>query len=143
MESFYTLLKIGLILYLGCFTYLLYQLLFFHQKRFLFIKTILFFFGIAVCMIEAMNRYHIVLFYAYVIFYLIGIYLSKKFLKKSIMKYNHQFNTLLTPLKNYTILCLKIITIPPLIKFIKEKWRLHQEYKLHPNHRPKSIYELF
>lgn len=143
MESFYTLLKIGLILYFGCFTYLLYQILFYHQKRFLFLKTILFFFGIAVCMIQAINRYHIVLFYAYFLFYLLGIYLSRKLFRTSILKKNKELSTLIQPLKKWALKVLKIITIPPFTNAMKAKIKLRKEYQLYPNHKPKSIYELF
>lgn len=143
MTSFYTLLKIILILYLGCFTYLLYQLLFYHQKRFLFIKTILFFYIMAICIIQAMNKYHILLFYTYFIFYLLGIYLAWKYLKPLIMKRNIEFNQILKPLKKQSLILLKIITIPPFTKNIKAKIKLHKEYQIYPNHRPKSIYELF
>lgn len=143
MESFYTLLKICLILYFGCFTYLLYQILFYRQKRFLFIKTILFFFCIAVCMIHAINKYHILLFYAYMLFYLLGIYLSRKYLKNMIQKRNKETDILIKPLKKWSLIIFKIITIPPFTKYIKEKRRLHKEYRLYPNHRPKTIYDLF
>ncbi len=143
MESFFTLLKILLILYLGCFTYLLYQILFYHQKRFLFIKTVCFFLGIAILMIKTMNRYHIILFYTYFIFYLLGIYLSRKFLKNNIMKINQEIKRNLIPVQKFCIKLLKIISIPPIVYYIKEQNQKRKYYKLHPNQKPKTPYELF
>ena len=143
MESFYNLLRIFLMLYLGCFTYCLYQLLFYHQKRFLFIKTLVFFFVIAVIIIQAANKYEVKLFQAFILFYLLGILLSKKYLFKITNKQNQEFKMVLNPLKKIAKTVLKIICIPPLIKRLKEKHSLRKYYRLHPNLKPKSIYELF
>ncbi len=143
MESFYTLLKIILILYLGCFTYLLYQMLFYHQKRFLFLKTICFFFCMAVLMIQAMNHYHIILFYTYFIFYLLGIYLTRKFLKNNIMKINQELKKNLKPIQKYCCKLFKTISIPPVVYYLKEQNQKRKYYKLHPDKKPKTPYELF
>ena len=143
MVSFYNLLRVILMLYLGCFTYALYQLLFYHQKRFLFIKTIIFFFIIAILIIKASNKYDVILFHVYIIFYLIGILLAKKYLAKIVKRNNQEFNIILTPLKKLMRIVLKIICIPPIIKKIKEKRMQYKYYKLHPHLKPKSIYELF
>ena len=143
MISFYNLLKVVLLLYLGIFTYILYQLLFYHQKRFLFIKTILFFSCLAVLIIKASNRYHIALFHVYLIFYFVGIYLGKNFFHNSLKNYNFRFTNLIKPLKAKSIHFLKWLLIPPLVHKIKEKRKLKKYYKLHPNLKPKSIYELF
>lgn len=143
MTSFYNLLRIFLMLYLGLFTYSLYQLLFFHQKRFLFIKTILFFFCIAILVIKIDNKYDVFLFHAYIFFYLAGILLSKKYLGKIIKKQNKEVNLLLSPFKKICYTFLKICCIPPFIYLIKKQIRLHKYYQLHPHLKPKSIYELY
>lgn len=143
MESLNNLLKVLLFIYLGIFSYLLYQMLFYHQKRFLFIKTILYFFGLAIIIINVMNKHHIILFTALAFCYLSGIYLGKKFFKEIIIKKNYDFSLLIKPLNKLLLKILKIITIPPLANYMKEKRKLHKYYKLHPNLKPKSPYELF
>lgn len=143
MESLRNLLKILLVLYLGFFSYILYQILFFHQKRFLFIKTILYFSFLAGIIIHVSNRYSIPIFHIYILFYLLGIYLSKLAFSKLLKKHNKEFNTILIPFKKITLKVLKIISIPPFIYWIKEKLRLRKYYKRHPNEKPKTIYELF
>ena len=115
MISLYNLLRIILVLYLGVFSYILYQFLFFHQKRFLFTKTILYFFVLAALIIKASNKYDISIFHIYILFYFLGLYLAKKGLSKYIKKHNTEFNSLLKPIKKYGYILLKIITIPPFI----------------------------
>lgn len=143
MESFYNLLRIILMLYLGCFTYTLYQILFYYQKRFLFLKTISFFYVLAVIIIRAMNKYSLENLTIYLVFYFIGLLLTRKYLAKEILKRNRFFKQLLLPLKTFTIRLLKIITIPPLFKLLKKKLKLAIYYKKNPHLRPLSIYELF
>ncbi len=143
MESIQNLIKIGIVLYLGFFSYILYQILFYHQKRLLFLKTILFFFFLASLLIHVSNQYNIPIFHVYILFYLFGIYLARKLFSKLIQKHNKELNTLLIPLKKGTIRVLKIISIPPFIYWIQEKRKLHKFYKEHPNKKPKSRYELF
>lgn len=60
-----------------------------------------------------------------------------------IQKRNKETDLLIAPLKKWSIKLLKIATIPPFTKWIKEKRKLYKEYRLYPNHRPKTIYELF
>ena len=43
MKSLYELIYLLLYFYLGMFTFISYTLLFYHQKRFLFIKNIIYF----------------------------------------------------------------------------------------------------
>lgn len=143
MVSFYNLLRVFLLLYLGAFTYILYQLLFYHQKRFLFLKTILFFFGLAALLIHAANKYHIALFHVYLIFYLLGIWGGKKLFSKEIRKKNIEFETILNPIKKYFFKILKLISIPPIFTILKRKRKERKYYRLHPHLKPKSIYELF
>lgn len=143
MVSFYNLLRVLLLLYLGIFTYILYQLLFYHQKRFILVKTILFFSCLAVITIWAANKYHIVLFHIYLLFYFVGIYLGRVFFSAQLKQYNYQFKQFITPIKLKLFQFFKWITIPPIVYKIKEKRKLKKFYKLHPNLKPKTIYELF
>ncbi len=143
MISFYNLLRVILLLYLGIFTYILYQLLFYHQKRFLFIKTILFFFGLAAILIYASNKYHIALFHVYLLFYLLGIWAGKKVFSKDIRKRNIEFKTILDPIKKYFYKFLKLISIPPFFSILKTKRKERKYYRLHPHLKPKSPYDLF
>lgn len=143
MESLQALLKTLLVLYLGFFSYILYQLLFYHQKRFLFLKTIFFFSFLAGIIIHISNHYSIPIFHIYILFYLLGLYLAKLCFSKLIKKHNKEFDVLLKPAKKVLYKLLKIISVPPFIYWIKEKHRLRKYYKRHPNEKPKSIYELF
>ncbi len=143
MESLQNLLKICIVLYLGFFSYILYQILFYHQKRFLFIKTIFFFFLLAILIIHVSNQFDIPIFHIYILFYLLGLYLARLSLSKLLRKQNQKLDVVLQPLKKGIIKILKIISIPPFIYWLKEKRRLRKYYKRHPNEKPKTIYELF
>lgn len=143
MESLQNLLKICIIIYLGFFSYILYQILFYHQKRFLFTKTIVYFSFLAGIIIYVSNRYDIPVFHIYVLFYLLGLYLAKKILSNKLRKYNKALDTVLIPLKKVLRIICKIIFIPPMITWINQKRKLRKYYKAHPNKKPKSIYELF
>lgn len=143
MESLHNLLKIGIVTYLGFFSYILYQIVFYRQKRFLFAKTILYFSFLAGIIIYVSNQYDIPIFHIYILFYLLGLYLARKSLSKMLRKYNKEFNLVVFPLKLIVHIIWKTILIPPFIYWIKNKRKLHKYYKSHPNKKPKSIYELF
>lgn len=143
MESLHDLLKALIVLYLGFFSYILYQILFYRQKRFLFPKTILFFLLLAIIIIQVSNRYSIPIFHVYILIYLLGLYVARKILAKPLIKYNIEFKKFISPIKKWSIKILKIISIPPFIYWIKKKRELHKYYKKHPNKKPKTIYDLF
>ncbi|MDE6414036.1 MAG: hypothetical protein K2K48_01350 [Anaeroplasmataceae bacterium] len=143
MASLQALIKILLVLYLGIFSYILYQIIFYRQKRLLFIKTVLYFGFLSGLIIYVSNQYDIPIFHIYILFYLLGLYLAKLAFSKLILKRNIEINTLLKPLKKWIYKVFKIISIPPFIYWIKEKMRLRKYYKRHPNEKPKTIYELF
>lgn len=143
MTSLYDLIKVLIVLYLGFFSYILYQILFYRQRRFLFLKTILFFFILAIIIIKVANHYSIPIFHIYILIYLLGLYIAKKLLAVSLKKYNKALDMLIAPLKKHLIKLFKIISIPPFVYFLKKKIGLYRYYKKHPNKRPKSIYELF
>lgn len=143
MESLQNLFKICIIIYLGFFSYILYQILFYHQKRFLFTKTIVYFSFLAGIIIYVSNHYDIPIFHIYILFYLLGLYLAKKILSKKLRKYNKTLDTVLIPLKKLLHIICKILFIPPMLSWINQKRKLRKYYKTHPNKKPKSIYELF
>ncbi len=143
MESLYNLFKVLVCLYLGAFTYLVYQILFFHQKRLLLTKTLLFFGTIAVVLIRVSHRYHIILLSVYLLFFLWGIYLARKFFHRKIIDTNRKITDLFQPVKKKLFLWIKKASIPFFYPYIQRKIQLHRYYKRHPYERPKSIYELF
>ncbi len=143
MESLFNVLKVLLCIYLGVFTHLLYQLLFYHQKRFLFLKTLLFFGIIAVLMIHMANKFHILLFHMYLLFYGLGLYLSKRYLASSVLKKNKAFQAFLKPLEKKLFSILIKLSLPPFYSEIKAKIKTYRYYRKYPYLKPKTIYELF
>lgn len=143
MESFYNLLKIIFFVYLGSFTYITYQILFYYQKKFLFIKTLLFFFLISILLIKASNTYDIPIFHMYIFCYLLGIILAKKYLNTYLYKLNKELSSSLSIFKKPLTNFLKIILLPSFYPFLKNKYKNYIYYKKHPHLKPKTIYELF
>ena len=144
MESLITLLKIVLYIYLGLFTYISYQILFYYHKKFILIKTFSFFFFIALLIIKISNKYNITFFVGYLFFYMLGIYLSRLFLKPKIHKNTKLVKYfLIIPLKNkFFLFVRKSIFFDSIIK-LKEYIKLYFYYKKFPYKKPKTIYELF
>lgn len=144
MTSLITLLKILLFVYLGSFTYIIYQIIFYFQKRFILIKTLSFFFLIAVLIIHTSNKYEVVFFVGYLFFYMIGIIIARHFLKAKIHKNTKVVKYFVyIPFKKYFIIFIKKAIFFSLLLKLKEKIRLYRYYKKYPYKRPKSIYELF
>ena len=86
MESLFNLFKIQICIYLGFFTYITYQIIFYFQKKLIIIKTLSFFFLIALLIIHTSNKYDVVFFIGYLFFYTIGIIIARHFLKTKIHK---------------------------------------------------------
>ena len=143
MESFYNLFKIIIYFYLGSFTYITYQILFYHQKKYLFIKTILFFILISILLIKASNTFDIQIFEMYIFCYLIGIILAKKYLHKHLLILNKEFSNYLSTFKKPLTKFLKILLLPSFYPILKNKFQNYLFYKKHPHLKPKTIYELF
>lgn len=143
MESLLNLFKIFICFYLGSFTYITYQILFYYQKRFLLIKTIIFFLIIAILIIKASNTYNIEIFHMYICGYLLGIILAKKYLSIHLFTLNKNFCNSLLPLKKPLIKIIKIILLPSFYPIVKDKIKLYLFYKKYPHLKPKTIYELF
>lgn len=144
MESFYTLFKIFIYIYLGSFTYITYQIIFNFNKKFLLIKTLSFFFVLALLIIKISNKYDVVFFVGYLFFYFLGIYLSRLFLKTKILKNTKLVKHLLViPLKKQLLFFSKKIIFYEQIISVKKRVKLYFYYKKYPYKKPKSIYELF
>lgn len=143
MESFYNLLKVLLCIYLGICCYILYQMIFYRQKRFILLKIIFFFGGMAILLIRVSNRYHIILFHIYLCFFLLGIFTGKKLFQENLKTNNKAFTLNMHPIKTKACSLLKKISIPPGYLWFKEKRKLLKYYKRHPHMKPKTIYDLF
>lgn len=143
MVALQDLFKTIIVIYLGLFSYILYQIIFYHQKKFLFLKTISFFSFLAYIIIKVINNFNIEIISIYFIFYIIGLLLGKKLFNKKMSKYNEKFTDFFNPLKKYIKRIIKKITIPSFIYNIKDKYELYKFYKRYPYKKPKSIYELF
>ena len=144
MESLITLLRIFLFTYLGFFTYISYQIIFYFHKRFLVIKTFSFFFVLSLLLIKISNKYDVIFFVGYLFFYMIGIYISRILLKTKIHK-NAKLvkHFLIIPFKKQLIKFIKIIVFYNSLNTLKNYIKSQIYYRKHPYKRPKTIYELF
>lgn len=115
MKSLLELLYLLLFLYLGSVTYILFSLIFYHQKRFLIIKNIIFFLLIGILWIYISNKYCINYNYFYFISFIIGTILSKYFFEESLIKFNKLISYFLIEFNYY----IKLLIIPPIIYKIK------------------------
>lgn len=143
MESLYQLLYVCLYLYLGCFTHIVYSILFFYQKRLRFIKTVLFFFLIACLWIYLSNAYDITFRYIYLLVYLLGLALSYKLLEAYLQKLNTLYLQFLTIVKYKVYYILKLLLIPPLYYYIRCRIYTKHYYRKHPWLKPLSSKRLF
>ncbi len=143
MVALNDLYKTIIVIYLGSFSYILYQIIFYHQKKFLFIKTIFYFSFLAYNIIHIINKYDINIISIYFIFYIFGLFLANKLFYKNIKNNNKLFDIFLIPLKKIFLKIIKFITIPPFIYIIKDRYELHKFYKRYPYKKPISIYYLF
>ena len=144
MTSLITLLKILLFIYLGSFTYITYQILFYFQKKFLIIKTLIFFFLIATLIIHLSNKYDVIFFGGYLFFYILGIIITRYILKPKIFKNAKVVEYFLyIPLKKHLINLIKYAFFYSYFINLKNKIKLYKYYKKYPHKKPKSIYELF
>ena len=115
MKSILELLNLLLFLYLGSVTYILFSLIFYHQKRFIIFKNIIFFILIGILCVYISNKYFISYNYFYFLSFIIGIILSKYFFEESLLKFNKIISCFLVEF-NYII---KLLIIPPIIYKIK------------------------
>ena len=115
MKSLYELIHLLLYFYLGMLTHISYTLIFYHQKRILFIKNIIYFILLSILWIHLSNKYNITFNYIYFIIYLIGYYLSYLLLNNNLNKINTYLNKILIK-SNYYI---KLLITPPIINSLK------------------------
>lgn len=143
MESLYQLLYLCLYLYLGIFTHLVYSILFFYQKRLIFIKTILFFFFIAYLWIRITNTYDIVFNYLYPISYILGFILSENLFKENLKKLNTKYLQFLNSAKWLLFYYLRRIAVPPIYDYIRCRIYTKYYFHKHPWLKPLGIKRLF
>lgn len=143
MESLYQLLYVCLYLYLGCFTHITYSILLFYQKRFRFIKTVIFFFLIACLWIFLSNTYDIAFRYIYLPVYLLGLAFSYKLLEAYLQRLNALYLKYLTIAKYKAYYILKLLFIPPIYYYIRCRIYTKRYYRKHPWLKPLDSKRLF
>lgn len=143
MAALNDLYKTIIVIYLGLFSYILYQIIFYHQKKFLFTKTIFYFSLLAFIIIKIINNYSINIVSIYFIFYILGLVLANKLFYKKINNYNKSLNFFLLPFKKIIRIIIKLLIIPSFVYIIKDRYELHKFYKRYPYKKPISIYYLF
>lgn len=127
MKSLYELIHLLLYFYLGIFTYISYTIIFYHQKKFIFIKNIIYFILLSILWIHISNKYNIKFYLIYFIIYLLGYIISNKLFNNSIIKINKSLNNIIIEV-NYLI---KLIITPQIInkfKCILYKKRILKKY---------------
>lgn len=143
MESLRYLFYSLLACYLGSFSYILYQILFYQQKKFIFIKIICYFLFIAFIIIRVKNKYGIALLFSYFIIYLTGMYLARKTFRRKLLALSKEYADVKHRLL-YKIYYLIILLItPPLIYLLICKLKSHRHYKKYPQDKTRTRYELF
>ena len=143
MESLRYLLYSILACYLGSFSYILYQILFYQQKRFIFIKIICYFSFIAYLIIKLKNKYSITPIFAYFIIYIAGMIIARKTFRTYLLNMSKEYTThKITVLYKFYYLLILLIT-PPFFYLISCKIRQHKYYKKYPQDKKRTIYELF
>ncbi len=143
MESLYQLLYLCLYLYLGVFTHIAYNIIFFYQKRFVFIKTLVFFFFIAYLWILLTNNYNINFNPMYLFTYILGYVLSNFLFDEYIKKLNTIYLQFLNQAKWKLIYYLKLIAVPPIYYHIRCQIYTKIYFHKHPWLKPLSIKRLF
>jgi|GEM_PF-1777099 len=143
MESLHQLLHLLLYTYLGFFTHIAYNIIFYYQKRFITIKAIIFFLGIAYLWIDISNDFNIEFNYIFFIFYLLGFLLSHKLFEEYLNSLNIVYKRYLKLIIKRTLYYLKLIAIPPIYYHIKCFIYTKAYYHKHPWLKPLSIKRLF
>ena len=143
MESLKYLLFSFFACYLGSFSYILYQILFYQQKRFILIKIICYFSFIAFLIIKVKNKYSITPLMVYSFIYLIGMYISRKLFRVYLIEKSKEYKAIKNkfyPIIKYILL---LLFIPPLVYIIVCRIKEYRYYKKYPQERKKTRYELF
>lgn len=143
MESLVYLFHIFLIIYLGSFLYITYQILFYFQNKFIFIKLFFFFTFIAYILIKVKSKYNISLLYQYIIFFFLGIYLGRKSFRNYLLTINSGIKGIVDNYLYKIKYLLKILFIPPVFFYLYCYFKTYIYYLEHPHLKPKDEYYLF
>lgn len=143
MQSLTYLLYIIISIYMGSFLYITYQILFFQQKRFIFIKMIIYFSFIANLIIKLKYKLKTELILPYAMFFLLGIYLGRKSFRNYLLMINKDIKNIIDNTLYKLVYLLKILLIPPISYFLYCKIKMFFYFQKNPHFKPKSIYELF
>ena len=140
MNSLNQLLQIMLVLYLGIFTYLIYQIIFYNQHKFLFIKHLLFFYFISKIWINISSKYYLDFKIIFIIIYILGIFISTYILSTYIEKLNIDFYNMFYYEVRYLII---LLIVPPILYIIRRNIYKYIYYIKHPWLKPIGIKRLF
>lgn len=143
MESLKQLLYLCLYFYLGFITYICYSIIFYYQKKFIFIKIVIYFLLIAYIWIHISNKYLIDFNYFFVISYIIGFLISECLFEKYLNKLNKKYIKVLVILKDLGIYLFKIAMIPPVYNKIKCYIFKKIYYHKYPWLKPLDLKRLF
>ena len=110
MQSLQQLLYLALYFYLGSFTHITYDTIFFYQKKLLLIKHIIFFSFIAFLWISIANKFSIQMIYIYYIIFIVGYTISYKIFHRCIANITLQKHTKTAIIRKYNFA--KYICLP-------------------------------
>jgi hypothetical protein len=143
MQSLTYLLYIIISIYMGSFLYITYQILFFQQKRFIFIKMIIYFSCIANLIIKLKYKFKTEIILSYIIFFILGVYLGRKSFRNYLLTINKEIKSIFDKTLYRLLYLLKILLIPPVSYFLYCKIKMFFYFQKNPHFKPKTIYELF
>ncbi len=143
MDSLLQLFYISLYLYLGFFTHIAYTIVFFYQKRFIFLKILFFFSFIAYIWIKITNKYNVSFHFILGIIYGIGIILSYLLFEKKLNKLNSKYIIYLHKMKDRIWYLIKIGITPSFFYTIHCYIYKKIYYRKHPWLKPIGIKKLF
>ena len=139
MESLNQLLNLLIYLYLGIFSYILFNVVFFHQRRLLIIKSLFFFLFIFYLTLRISHRYLIEFNFIYIIAYFIGFISAIKIFDKYLFRLNNKIIDVIDLIKFF----INTSFNPPIIKFIKCYIHTNHIYRKYPYLKPKGLEYLF
>lgn len=143
MQSLQQLLYLALYFYLGSFTHITYDTIFFYQKKLLLIKHIIFFSFIAFLWISIANKFSIQMIYIYYIIFIVGYTISYKIFHSYITETNTIYKAYIDKFKIFLFYYIKLLLMPPLYNYIKCKIYMKSYYHKYPYLKPIGIKRLF
>lgn len=139
MDSINQLIHLIIYLYFGAFSYVLFNIIFFHQRKLLTIKVILLFSFIFYLLLKINYKYEIEFNFILLISFLIGFILAIKLLDKMLLNINNRMIYIIDLIK----FLLNILFNPPIIKYLKCIIHTKHIYIKYPYLKPKGIEYLF